>query len=56
MEYYIDKSKSIRKSIIIYEVKGSIHSPIMYIQKPRWVSNEEFGNFIDRMQIMIKPE
>jgi hypothetical protein len=53
-EYYIDKSKSIRKSIIIYRIKGSVHSPIMYISKPKFITENEFNDFINNMQIFIK--
>jgi hypothetical protein len=53
-EYYIDKSKTIRKSIIIYRDMGSVHSPIMYLQKPKWVSQEEFDAFVDNMTIAVK--
>lgn len=56
VSYYIDRSKSIRKSVIIYEIKGSVHSPIMYIQKPKWRTEKEFEEYLDRMQIMIKPK
>ena len=56
IEYYIDRSKSIRKSVIIYEVKGSVHSPIIYVQKPKWRTDEEFNEFLDNMQIMVKPK
>jgi len=59
IEYYIDRSKSsksIRKSVIIYEVKGNVHSPIMYLQKPKWRTDEEFNEFLDNMQIMVKPK
>jgi len=53
-EYYIDKSKTIRKSIIIYRDMGSVHSPIMYLPKPKWVSQEEFDAFVDNMTISVK--
>jgi hypothetical protein len=56
IEYYIDRSKSIRKSVIIYEVKGNVHSPIMYLQKPKWRTDEEFNEFLDNMQMMVKPK
>ena len=51
--YYIDKSRSIRKSVIIYEISGSVHSPIMYLQKPKWVSQERFEKFLEDMVIMV---
>ena len=55
-EFYIDRTKSIRKSVIIYKVQGSVHSPIMYISKPKWRTDEEFNDILDRMEIMIKPK
>lgn len=55
-KYYLDKSKTIRKSIIIYKNKGSVHSPIIYISKPKWVTNEEFDKFINNMQIIVPNE
>lgn len=54
--YYIDRSKSIRKSVIIYEINGGVHSPIMYIQKPKYRTDKEFEDYLNRMQIMIKPK
>ena len=53
-KYYIDKSKTIRKSIIIYENKGSVHTPIIYVSKPKYVTQDEFDKFINNMQITIK--
>lgn len=56
VKYYIDKSRSIRKSVIIYKVDGSVHSPVMYLQKPRWISKGEFDKFLDKVQISILNE
>lgn len=55
-EFYIDRSKSIRKSVIIYHINGSVHSPVVYLSKPKWITDEEFNDLLDRMQIMIKPK
>jgi hypothetical protein len=52
-KYFLDFSKTIRKCIIMYEVKGSVHSPIMYIKKPKWRSEEEFVEFVKSLQIYI---
>lgn len=56
VEFYLDRTGSIRKSVIIYRVEGSVHSPIMYISKPKWRTEEEFSDLLDRMEIMIKPK
>jgi hypothetical protein len=55
-EYYIDRSKSIRKSVIIYHIDGSVHSPVVYLSKPKWIKEDDFNDLLDRMQIMIKPK
>ena len=55
-EYYIDKSKSIRKSVIIYQIKGNVHSPVLYISKPKWRTEEEFSDLLNRIEIYIKPK
>ena len=52
--YYIDRSRSIRKSVILYEIRGSLHTPILYISKPRWLTDSEFNETLDRIQILIK--
>ena len=52
--YYIDRSRSIRKSVIVYEIRGSLHTPILYISKPRWLTDSEFNDTLDRIQILIK--
>ena len=54
MKYYIDRSRSIRKSVILYEIRGSLHTPILYISKPRWLTDSEFNETLDRIQILIK--
>lgn len=51
--YYIDRTRSIRKSVVIYEKIGGWSFPIMYIQKPKWITEEEFENYLDRIVIMI---
>lgn len=53
-EYYIDKSRDLRKSIIIYRVNESVHSPVMYISKPKWISQEDFEDLFNRTEIKIK--
>lgn len=52
--YYIDRSRKLRKSVIIYEIRGSLHTPILYISKPRWLTDSEFNETLDRVQILIK--
>lgn len=52
--YYIDRSKSVRKSVIIYQIKGSVHSPVVYLSKPKWIEDDEFNDLLDRMNIFFK--
>ena len=54
--YYIDRSKSVRKSVIIYRIKESVHSPVVYLSKPKWIEDDDFNDLLDRMQISIKPK
>ena len=54
VSYYIDKSRSLRKSVIIYKIDGNVHSPVMYLQKPRWISKNDFDKFLDNIQISIR--
>ena len=51
--YFIDRSKSIRKSVIIFKEVGNVASPIMYIKKPKWLSEKDFNDYMDAMQISI---
>ena len=53
-KYYIDKSQTLRKAIIIYKIEGSVHSPIMYLKKPKWVNDTEFTEFLNNIEIIIK--
>ncbi len=53
-KYYLDSSMDLRKSIIMYKIDGCVHSPVMYLKKPKWVSDEDFKDLFNRMQIMIK--
>ena len=56
IEYFIDKSKSFRKSVILFQMKGNVASPLLYINKPKHINEEEFNKILDRIQIYIKPE
>ncbi len=55
-EYYLDTSRTVRKSIILFKIKGCVHYPIMYLTKPKHISQKEFNDIFERMQIMIKNE
>lgn len=50
-EYYLDFSREIRKSIIIYQVKGSVHSPVAYISRPKWINEKDFEKFVRSLTI-----
>lgn len=44
----IDKSKTFRKSVIIFKYIGpNISVPLAYISKPKHISQEEFDRFLD---------
>jgi hypothetical protein len=50
-EYFLDFSKEIRKSIILYKQTGSIATPMAYISKPRWIEEKDFVEFIKSLDI-----
>ena len=52
--YYIDRSRKLRKSVIVYEIRGGLHTPILYISKPRWLTDSEFNDTLDKIQILIR--
>lgn len=44
----IDKSKTFRKSVIIFKkIEPNTSVPLAYISKPKHISQEEFDNFLD---------
>lgn len=53
-EYYIDYSRQIRKSIMLYKIKGSVATPVVYFTKPKWIKEEDFVNFIKSLSIRVK--
>lgn len=53
-DYWFDKSKTIRKSIILYKQQDGIATPVMYLSKPRWISEKDFMDFYGKLQISIK--
>lgn len=55
-KYYIDKTKTFRKSIVVFEKHGVSSIPILYISKPKNVEQKDFEEFINKMQITIKNE
>ena len=53
-DYWFDKSRTIRKSIILYKYQDGIATPVMYMSKPRWISDEDFIEFFSKLEIRIK--
>lgn len=56
VEYWFDKSQTLRKSIILYKQVGSVASPIMYFSKPKHITNDEFLKIFNQMEIHLKTE
>jgi hypothetical protein len=52
-DYWFDKSRTIRKSIILYKQQDGMATPVMYFTKPRWLSDEEFMETFNNMKIYI---
>ena len=53
-KYYLDKTKTWRKSVVVFKKEGVCSTPIIYISKPKHVTNEEFDKFINNMQIIVQ--
>lgn len=53
-DYWFDKSRTARKSIILYKHQDGIATPVMYMSKPRWISDEDFIEFFSKLEIIIK--
>jgi len=53
-DYWFDKSRTIRKSIILYKQQDGMATPVMYLSKPRWVSDEEFNEFFNNLEVKVK--
>ena len=51
--YSIDRTKTFRKSVVIFKHEGNVSYPIMYLQKPKNLSHEDFEWFLNNMQISI---
>ena len=54
-KYYLDTSMTIRKAIVMYKIDDNVHSPVRYLKKPKWISDEEF-KLLYSMEILIKKE
>ena len=52
-DYWFDKSRTLRKSIILYKQQGGMATPVIYLTKPRWISDEEFMETFNNMKIYI---
>jgi len=52
--YFLDKTKEFRKSIVLFKQVGNVCSPVMYISKPKHVSQEEFDELFNKIQITVK--
>ena len=52
-DYWFDKSRTLRKSIILYKQQDGMATPVMYLTKPRWLSDEEFMETFNSMKIYI---
>lgn len=45
--------KGFSKSFGIYKKEGVSLMPMIYMSKPKWITDEEFEEFIDSMNITI---
>lgn len=54
VQYFLDRSKTMRRSVILYKMVGSVATPVMYLTRPKFVSEEEFNTFLDSVSIYVK--
>lgn len=52
-EYIFDRTRSMRKSIILWKGINNEYTPVMYMTRPKNVSKKEFEELLDRMRISI---
>lgn len=52
-EYIFDRTRSMRKSIILWKGINNEYTPVMYMTRPKNVSKQEFEELLDRMRISI---
>ena len=45
-----------RKSTIIWAVKANTSSPLAYLRKPKSLSDADWSDFLDSIQIARKPK
>lgn len=52
-QYVFDRTRSMRKSIILWKGVDNEYTPVMYMTRPKNVSKQEFEELLDRMRISI---
>jgi hypothetical protein len=52
--YFLDFSKEIRKSIVLYKQTGSVATPMAYISRPKWIEEKDFEEFVRSLKIYKK--
>jgi hypothetical protein len=52
-EYVLDRTRSLRKSVILWKGVNNEFTPVMYMTRPKNVSKQEFEELMDRMRISI---
>lgn len=56
----LDKNKNkifgIRSAILWGFIEDNVSCPIIYLRKPKYMSDEEFESILDRLEIKIKDD
>jgi hypothetical protein len=52
-QYVFDRTRSMRKSIILWKGVNNEFTPVMYMTRPKNVSKAEFEELLNRMRISI---
>lgn len=54
VKYCIDRSFSKIDAAVVYAISGTKLLPIMYLNKPQRLTDEEFKSLIDKVRIQIE--
>jgi hypothetical protein len=53
-EYTIDATGSFRKSVTLFARFGGSLWPVAYISRPKWISEDDFRDFISSVDMIVK--
>lgn len=48
-DYYLDFSKELRKSVVLWKIEGNVWTPVVYFQKPANMDQQEFQTLLKNL-------